>query len=252
MKLEEKMNERYATFSEHEQYVCKCILKHKKECATTSIEEFAKHYGISKSTLSRFAQKIGCSGYSELKALIRMEDQKVEKNNDFLGNVMKEYHKMVDEVIERDCTKLFEKIKRAKRILIYGSGYTQARVASEWKRIFLPTKKIIYDVHGHDMALPLAKMATEEDLVVIVSLTGESDGVIALAKELRLQQIPTLSITRMKTNTLAGLCTENLYIHSVLLPEHYGVEYELTTPYFILIELLYLKYKQYVLQSTLK
>ena len=51
-----------------------------------------------------------------------------------------------------------------------------------------------------------------------------------------------LSITRMGNNTLASVCDENLYIHSITLPASYGIEYEISTPYFILIEYLYLAY----------
>ena len=44
----------------------------------------------------------------------------------------------------------------------------------------------------------------------------------------------------MRSNTLASLCAESLYIHSVRLPLENGLEYETSTPYFILIEYLYL------------
>ncbi|MFR2694182.1 MAG: hypothetical protein ACLTBV_29900 [Enterocloster bolteae] len=42
--------------------------------------------------------------------------------------------------------------------------------------------------------------------------------------------MPTLSITRLGNNTLASVCDENLYIHSITLPARYGVEYEISTP----------------------
>ena len=67
-----------------------------------------------------------------------------------------------------------------------------------------------------------------------------------LARELRLRQVPTLSITRLGNNTLASVCDENLYIHSITLPARYGVEYEISTPYFILIEYLYLAYQEFL------
>ena len=61
----------------------------------------------------------------------------------------------------------------AKRIIVFGSGYAQARVASEFKRMFLPTEKIIYNMHGNDMVEAVGKFANKDDFVIIISLSGE-------------------------------------------------------------------------------
>ena len=113
---------------------------------------------------------------------------------------------MIEVIKNRDCTSIFDKIHSAKRIIIYGSGYAQARVASEFKRIFLPTQKVIYDIHGHDVANSINNLAKADDFVIIISLSGESEEVIKLAEKLRLSGIATVSITRMKNNTLAYVC----------------------------------------------
>ena len=52
----------------------------------------------------------------------------------------------------------------------------------------------------------------------------------------------------MMNNTLAASCEENLYINSIALPKEYILDYEISTPYFILIELLFLKYQKYLTQ----
>jgi RpiR family glv operon transcriptional regulator len=88
-------------------------------------------------------------------------------------------------------------------------------------------------------------LAKSDDFVIIISLLGESEEVIKLAEKLRLSGIATLSITRMKNNTLASLCDENLYINSIQIQVDY-IGYEISTPYFILIELLFLKYQEYL------
>ena len=111
---------------------------------------------------------------------------------------------------------------------MYGSGSSQARAASEMKRIFLPAKEMIH-LHGHDLLCTLKKIAQPQDLVIIISLSGESEHVAELAK---------------------ALCQENLYIHSIRIPVKYDMEYETSTPYFILIEYLYLSYQNYLAQKT--
>ena len=228
MRLEEAFNKNYNRFTENEQYICRYLLEHKKECAVMSITEFAGSCHVSESMLVRFAKKNGLAGYGELKARLRLEEQETEEalgpGEELLNTVTDSYHKMMDELIGRGLDSLFEKLYRARRVFLYGSGSAQTRAASEMKRIFLPVK----------------------EMSVIISLTGESEATVSLARELRLRQVPTLSITRLGNNTLASVCDENLYIHSITLPSRYGVEYEISTPYFILIEYLYLAYQEFL------
>ena len=247
MKIEELMNRYYPSFSENDRYIAACILKHKKDCVTLSIEDFAARYHISKSALSRFAQKLMLPGYSELRSMLRIQDlQPSNVSSSFLDVAIHNYHAMIEDMKKRDMTSLLLKMQKARRILIFASGYSQAKVASEMKRIFLPTHKIMYDMHGHDMAQAFVQMVQEQDLVFLISLDGESKDVIDIAKQLLLMQIPSVSITRMKMNSLTQLCEENLYIHSLKVPQEYGVTYEITTPYFILIEMLFIQYQRFL------
>lgn len=103
-------------------------------------------------------------------------------------------------------------------------------------------------MHGHDMVEAVGALANDDDFVIIMSLSGESSAVIELVENLRLKGVSTLSITRMMNNKVASLCDENLYINSIELPKEYRLNYEISTPYFILIEILFLKYQKYLLE----
>lgn len=247
MKIEELMNRYYTSFSENDKYIAKCILAHKQDCVHLPIEAFAMRYHVSKSALSRFSQKLKLPGYSELRSFLRLgEMQKKDNTSSFLEVAIHNYHTMIEDLRKKDFTTLFEMFDQAKRILIFASGYAQARVASEFKRMFLPVNKIIYDMHGHDMSDAFLHMAKEDDLIVLISLTGENEDVVSIAKELRLRGVPMVSITRMKMNMLTQLCEENLYIHSIEVPASYHVQYEISTPYFILVEILFLEYQKHL------
>ncbi|MBS6645839.1 MAG: MurR/RpiR family transcriptional regulator [Clostridiaceae bacterium] len=247
MRFEELMNRYYRTFSENEKYVCRYIVEHKKDCCRMSIDEFAKECHVSKTMLVRFAKKMSLPGFGELKAMIRLEtEEQMVIQDRLLEEVTGSYHKMIDDFYKRDLTGLFEKIRGAERILIFGSGSAQSHVASEFKRIFLPVNKPMFHIYGNDMVTALCKSAKTDDLVVIFSLTGEEKSILSLAEYLRLKQVPSVSVTRMQNNSLASLCGENLYINSIRIPMEYGIDYEIVTPYFILIELLFLRYQIYV------
>ena len=250
MRMDELLNYYYDEMSDNEKYVCHYLAGHYEECSRKTVEEFAADCNVSKPLLIRFAKKLGLSGYSELKAQIRIERRESEPDAEGLLQAMTDgCHKMMEDLVKKNLTSLFEKIFLADRVFVYGSGSSQARAASEMKRIFLPAKEMIH-LHGHDLLCTLKKIAQPQDLVIIISLSGESEHVAELAKALKVSNVPAVSITRLRSNTLASLCQENLYIHSIRIPVKYDMEYETSTPYFILIEYLYLSYQNYLAQKT--
>lgn len=246
MSVEELLNSCYDRFSENEKYICRFLTGHYRECAYTTIGEFAEKCNVSPTMLVRFAKKIGLSGYGELKARIKidLEEQNIASGG-LMEKVTQSYHKMMDELVKRDLSVFFRTLKNARRVYVYGSGSSQTRAASEMKRIFLLVKEMIH-IHGHDMCHALQKIAEPGDMVILISLSGESEAVVELAKALRTCGVSSASITRMKNNTLASLCGENLYINSIQMPVEYDRKYEISTPYFILIEFLYLSYQSFL------
>lgn len=245
-RIEELLNSRYDSFSENEKYICHYLTGHYRECAFHTIAEFAEECSVSQTMLVRFAKKLGMSGYGELKARLKIDlEENPVSSEGLMEKVTQSYYKMMDDLVKRDMTGIFENLEQAERVFIYGSGSSQTRAASEMKRIFLPVKEMVH-IHGHDMCRALQKTAGDKDLVILISLSGESQAVVKLGRALRTNHVPAVSITRLKNNTLASLCSENLYINSIQMPVEYDVEYEIATPYFILIEFLYLSYRNFL------
>lgn len=249
MMIDFLLNQRYETFSENEKHICHYLSGHLRDCSRQSVDEFAQGCHVSRTMLVRFAQKLGFSGWRELKAKVKLDMlEQISGTGDLLQDITDSCQKMMDELLKKDLTSFFNLLKNARRVFVFGSGSSQARVASEMKRIFLPIREMI-QFQGHDMCHAICDMAGPEDAVILISLSGESDAVVSLAHGLRTRHVPAVSITRMTGNTLASLCGENLYITSMRMSIALGVEYETTTPYFILIEFLYLSYLNYLADS---
>lgn len=246
MNTDELMNLYYSEMNENERYICQYLYENRKDFCRDTIDETARKCGVSKSLLVRFAKHLGLNGFRELKAMLRIEEResKVTEWN-LLETMTESYHKMLDDFIKRDYNRIFESLCHAKRVVVYGSGSSQARVASEMKRIFLPEKTLI-DLHGHDMCQAIEKNIHKDDMVFLISLSGEADYMINLAKRLRVKGTFLVSVTRMSNNPLSACCDENLYIESLHAEVGEYGDYESTTPYFILIELLYLAYQNYL------
>ncbi len=157
MRVDELLNYYYEDFSDNEKYVCHYLTEYYRDCVKKTIDEFASDCSVSKTLLVRFAKKLGLSGYSELKARLKIEMQEREGDvKGLLQTMTDSYHKMMDDLNKKNLTSFFEKLYSAERVFVFGSGSSQARAASEMKRIFLPAREII-NLHGHDMCYGLKK-----------------------------------------------------------------------------------------------
>jgi len=166
MKIDFLLNQQYDTFSENEKHICHFLSNHLRECSSQSVDAFARNCHVSKTMLVRFAQKLGFSGWRELKAKIKLDllDQGSE-TGDLLWNITDNYHKMMDDLLKNDLTHFFALLKNAQRVFVFGSGSSQTRVASEMKRIFLPIREMVH-LQGHDMCHAICNIACPQDLVI--------------------------------------------------------------------------------------
>lgn len=233
-------------FHDHDSYIARFILEHRHQCYRWTIQEFADLCHVSKSSIVRFCQKIDLTGYAQLKAMLKWEDKHPSIHQQKHAQVVEDsYQKMIDHMVQVDVTQLFQDFDQAKQFVIFGSGDRQARVANEWKRMFLPTGKTMISLGDYEMLPSLKDSITKDDMVILISLSGEKLPLTDFATYLQIKNIPTLSLTRMKSNPLAMACKHNLYIHSIPIETSVLTHYEITTPYFMLVEILYVLYQNY-------
>lgn len=241
-----KMN--YGRLNENDIYIWNYIDGHREECCQCTIEELARKCNVSRTTILRFAKKLSMDGFSELKIHLKMEqgERLPRADKGTIKMVCDDYRKKIDEMEKTDYSEICKLIYEAKRVFVYGSGAVQSFVAKEFKRAFLSAKVCMYQIEGMQAEQDLiANVLQEGDLVIIVSLTGESNHVTRFAKVLNMKGIPIISMTKLKNNTLAQMSTESLYINTSNIATTYIENYETTTLFFMAVELLLIKYLIY-------
>lgn len=244
MNLDERFNEKRGQLGENDLFIWQYISTHRKECAALSIEALGAKCNVSRSTVLRFAQKLGFSGFSELRLTLRMEAQEIRPQPvGFLDQTCECYHKMIEELRDKNCVPLFRAIDAAENLYVFSSGMLQDAVAREIYRMFLVADKWFFPIQAGDEADALLCNVTERDFVLILSVSGESTHVLQLAKALRVRGVPTASITQRQQNSLAQLCNLRLYISTVEID--FGTDYQSAASFFILSELLFMKYMAY-------
>ncbi len=246
MKLEELINRYYYQLNENDFHIWNYISKNKKECERLSIDQLAYKCSVSRTTILRFAQKISLKGYSELKLYLKLENDESKEDMNNIEMVCDTYYKVIKSIKDKDCTDIFKKFDLARNIYVYGVGMVQLSIKKELQRIFITGGKILYDLSGYEEAEFSLNTANSEDLFIIISVSGENEFILNFAAKLKVRNIQILSITRLKENTLSQISDYNLYISSVTFPDKINeIRYESVTSYFILIEILFLKYIEY-------
>ena len=250
MRLEEIINRHKTELGTTDLLIWKYIYNHRAQVRHMSIHELARVCSVSSTTVVRFAQKLGMDGFGELKAVMKLEDTPSLVDS---GNVLQDmgsfYKQSWESIVKRNFDAASRLIHEASRVFAFASGYVQSNVVQELKRLFFYDDVLIYEIAGKEEFISIARSTGKDDLVIIVSLSGETPLAVEFAELLQMREIPLISITRLHDNTLASLSTVNLYVSPAVFHIYEDAEhpqFESMMPYFLLVEIWYVKYKLYL------
>lgn len=249
MRLDELVNENYHKLNENDLLIWRYIQGHKKECCSVSIEELAAKCCISRTTISRFTQKLSFEGFREFKVRLKMEYEAEQVKKDvLLDEICMNYIKCIQTMKDTDVREICEHIYHAKRLYVFGTGESQNTAAKMMRRMFMNAKRFFVTLYGRNELMMALEDMGEEDFVMMISLSGENSLAIEALKKLRSKGVYTVSLTRLSNNTSARLSNKNLYIATNNLMDIGSVSFETCSPYFNVVELLCAKYLMYVEQ----
>ncbi len=245
MKIDDLVNLHYDKLNQSDLHIWKYVNGHRKESSGLTIDELASRCNVSRTTILRFAQKLSLKGYSELKVYLKWENKDNKVDTDNIESVCNMFKNSIDEMEKNDYEKACKMIYNSKRVFVYGTGFFQSLVAQDLKRVFLSGKKCFSLIDGiREIDLVLDAL-TPEDLVIIISYSGEANEVKSFAKQLLIRNIPFMSITQLKTNDLARLSNESIYINTKTMNIGNNIQYNSTNLFFIFVEIFFLRYMNY-------
>lgn len=253
MKLEELINENYSKLNENDIYILKYILKNKKECYNLGVNELANRCNVSKTTIVRCVKKLGFQGYSEFKVHLKWkESDEINKDEDNIKNLLIDINQTINYIKDKDFTNICKLIYNADRIFGYGTGAPQRAVLQALKQTLFAANKHLYIIEGEGEFEGLIDKITEKDLIIIISLSGNTTSLEKNTNKLSLKGIEYISITKLVNNKLSTTTPYNLYATTSRVKLDDGNDYETFTMYYILIEVLFRHYLQYEKQQKNK
>lgn len=172
-----------------------------------SISELAEQCGCGEATIVRFAKRIGCGGYQELKISLAQEEGRSEISDtisssdscyEIFEKVSNDIYctmEMTKKVIDKDAlSKAAELLLNSKKIVVFGLG-NSAAIALDMQHKFLRLGYEICAYCDNHMQAIAASHLKQGDTAVGISHSGSSCDVVealALAKE---NGANTISIT---------------------------------------------------------
>lgn len=168
------------------------------DIAEIDINTFAHEFFISNSSITRFAQKLGFNGFTELKYALHNHE------NQFTFITQNRYHEILSNIDEfsPDLINFIRNFDKFERIIIIGIG-SSGLMANEFTyklgELGLYNADYAKEPYKIDM---LASSMTSKDLMICLSLSGEHENILKGAKVAYEKGAKILSITGSKKCSL--------------------------------------------------
>lgn len=157
MTIEELISKNKDKLSQTDLTIADFIINN-KNILDYSINDLAKLCFTSRTSVLRFAKKLGFKGYSELKFFINKDR---DRNN------------INDILIKEDLSDIFEKLKKAKNIFIYGNGQYEDIIGASIKLYLKNLDHFSENYKGRDELTTFNKKLLEKSAIFIIDLSKD-------------------------------------------------------------------------------
>lgn len=207
MDILSSIQKQYYSFSSKEKRIADYILSETGNIKNMNIIVFAENAGVSDGTVSRFCRKIGCGGFTDLKIkLSAITSVNAVAAMDPLMAVHEYYKDLVDRtnhMMKREMLEdLIRRIQEARYIYIYGlgsSGLTATELMLRLMRMGFQGQSI---TDSHIMLIN-SSIVSEKDVVIAISISGETSEVVHSAAMARKNNCHVACITSFPDSPLA-------------------------------------------------
>ncbi len=220
-----QIKEAQKSYTSTEKMIAQYILEHTHDILNDSAQQLGEKSQTSAAAVIRFAKKLGYKGFTELKMSLAQSQERpedidtvLEETDDLTSLIHKScqlnvstVQKTYQMINEKHLQKAIDYIINAQTIYLFGVG-SSAIVAYDFSQKLLRIgKKAIYNTDIH-VQMTFAESMTKNDVAIFISYSGTTAGLTGMAKKLKKDGIPSLSITQNSNNVVAKNATLNLFI----------------------------------------
>ncbi|PAD17115.1 MurR/RpiR family transcriptional regulator [Shouchella clausii] len=249
MILDKLVNKHFESLSENDLHIIKTIYDHIDEMKTMKIQDLAVYAHTSISSIHRLTKKIGLDGYSDLKSYIKLNNFTEGTSQDLMELLDQDIHQTRKYMEQLDFCQLNRLIDRAPYIYIYGTGAAQLDLANDVQRqLWTLHKKSQVIRSERDFTNGLGEMG-EDDLLFIISLSGESENLDEIIHAIKTRRIKCVSLTTLRNNLLAQNAMFNIYVNSTPFWLYNKVENSSFLPFYIVVDIIVRKFSEWKMEQ---
>lgn len=247
----------YNQLTRTEKKVADYVLQNKNKVLYMSITDLADACKVGDTSVYRFCRTLGLDGYQQFKMKLSISlpehellDEEEEKEESTASRIMESHMNAIREsyllLSPEKLDRLVEMIDESEKVYFFGIGDSLLTAEEARNKFLRITSKVacLTDPHMQSMA---ASMATERDLIVIISYSGSTKDNIHVAKIAKRAGAKIACITHYKKSPLTAysdvtlLCGAEeapleggsmsakmgqLYLIDLLYQEYYARNYE--------------------------
>jgi DNA-binding MurR/RpiR family transcriptional regulator len=234
MRFEERVHKFEYKLNDTDDQVVEYISQNKELVVAKSIQHLAATLFTVPNTITRLSKKLGYDGFSQLKNSLKDElDTAKNADEDSSYYYIQKTFELLD--MERIET-IARMIHEAKHVLFFGVGDTADFCEMMVRHLRVAGKASEFSLHRHEM-LHMMEQMTKQDVLFLISLSGETQQVLEMAEKAKEKGISIVSLTHFSRNSLEKAASINLYCYA---PKKMKNGYTITdrTPAMIVLQAL--------------
>ncbi|PCS01392.1 MurR/RpiR family transcriptional regulator [Lactococcus fujiensis] len=230
--------------SNAESYTWQIIQEHYKQVPKLSISEIADLAHVSISTVNRTVKKKGYAGYADFR--YSLEKKELPQIQGFSSEVLVAISKNEEELLytihgisAESIENAVQLIDSASEILLFAQGLSANAAKEMMKKLQLFHKKVNLYSESAEM-LYYANFTNAKSLVIVLSLSGETDEIIKALKAAKQKHAVAIGLTVSSNSRLARLADVSLVGYkSPLEVNYFDLDVHSRLPLYILVRVLF-------------
>ena len=216
--------------SNAELYLWNFVQNNPEKIAKMSIVALSQLAKVSTATIVRTMQKMGYSGFTAYRESLKLRNSNFSVLNgadDNIREVITKNEIEMDNTLHNlDYSTIEDSIsmtKQANNIYLFARGFSES-IARELMIKLQLTGKYAQLHTDPNIIKTVAKRIKTNEVVIFISLNGETDELVEAARELNKNDVPILTFTTNKNSSLAKLST--LIFNGYISKTNYFPDYE--------------------------
>lgn len=225
--LRESMDQMSTAEKTIAQYVC----AHPEECSRMSIRELAEKTWSSPSSVVRLCRYIGLDGYKEFRRELLLDVHTLGETGsheeaeldgtatipELISSItrrniqcLEDSRYLLDKATVAQCVEL---LRQARNVLLFGLGASLCVARDAYLKFLRVDKACVLNDDWHSQLLQ-ARNATEKDVAIVFSYSGQTAEVITCMEALKKNATPIIAVTRAAPSPVAKLADYLLHTAS--------------------------------------